>query len=195
MLLSNLLKLSYDIKNQWRTIGLNLDEFVPQNMFDIMLAAYLANSDERNEQHILINKILNIDILKDENTLDKFGDDHISNLVVLNFKLKEELKNILVESKNIDLFNQVEIPLSSILFQMENQGFNLDINSLQNFSKKLKLEISGIKKVIFGISGKEFNISSPKQLGEVLFLDLGLEKMLKKPKQVNFQHLNRIFKD
>ena len=93
-----MLKLSYDIKNQWRTIGLNLDGFVPQNMFDIMLAAYLANSDERNEQHILINKILNIDILKDENTLDKFGDDHISNLVVLNFKLKEELINILGQS-------------------------------------------------------------------------------------------------
>ena len=199
LLLSNLLKLSYDIKNQWRTIGLNLDGFVPQNMFDIMLAAYLANSDERNEQHILINKILNIDILKDENTLDKFGDDHISNLVVLNFKLKEELINILVESKNIDLFNQVEIPLASILFQMENQGFNLDINSLQNFSKKLKLEISGIKKVIFDISGKEFNISSPKQLGEVLFLDLGLEKNAKKTKTGQFstseQNLQRLKKN
>ena len=107
--------------------------------------------------------------------------------------------NILVESKNIDLFNQVEIPLASILFQMENQGFNLDINTLQNFSKKLKLEISGIKKVIFGISGKEFNISSPKQLGEVLFLDLGLEKNAKKTKTGQFstseQNLQRLKKN
>ena len=81
---------------------------------------------------------------------------------------------------------------------MENQGFNLDINSLQNFSKKLKLEISGIKKVIFDISGKEFNISSPKQLGEVLFLDLGLEKNAKKTKTGQFstseQNLQRLKK-
>ena len=90
------------------------------------------------------------------------------------------------------------MPLSSILFQMENQGFNLDINSLQNFSKKLKSEISGIKKVIFGISRKEFNISSPKQLGEVLFLDLGLEKNAKKTNTGQFstseQNLQRLKK-
>ena len=199
LFVSNLLKLSYDLKNQWRTIGLNLDEFVPQNMFDIMLASYLANSDERNEQHILINKILNIDLLKDEKTLDKHGDDHISNLVVLNFKLREELIKILDKSENIDLLNQVEIPLTSILFKMENQGFNLDINSLKNFSKKLITEVDGIKKIIFDISGKEFNISSPKQLGEVLFLDLGLEKNAKKTKTGQFstseQNLQRLKKN
>jgi len=199
LFVSNLLKLSYDFKNQWRTIGLNLDEFVPQNMFDIMLAAYLANSDERNEQHILINKILNIDLLKDENTLDKQGDNHISNLVVLNFKLREELIKILDKSENIDLLNQLEIPLTSILFKMENQGFNLDINSLQNFSKKLIIEVDEIKKIIFDISGKEFNISSPKQLGEVLFLDLGLEKNAKKTKTGQFstseQNLQRLKKN
>ncbi|MBH76495.1 MAG: DNA polymerase I [Flavobacteriales bacterium] len=199
LFVSNLLKLSYDFKNQWRTIGLNLDEFVPQNMFDIMLAAYLANSDERNEQYILINKILNIDLLKDENTLDKQGDNHISNLVVLNFKLREELIKILDKSENIDLLNQLEIPLTSILFKMENQGFNLDINSLQNFSKKLIIEVDEIKKIIFDISGKEFNISSPKQLGEVLFLDLGLEKNAKKTKTGQFstseQNLQRLKKN
>ena len=199
LFVSNLLKLSYDLKNQWRTIGLNLDEFVPQNMFDIMLASYLANSDERNEQHILINKILNIDLLKDEKTFDKHGDDHISNLVVLNFKLREELIKILDKSENIDLLNQVEIPLTSILFKMENQGFNLDINSLKNFSKKLITEVDGIKKIIFDISGKEFNISSPKQLGEVLFLDLGLEKNAKKTKTGQFstseQNLQRLKKN
>ena len=73
----------------------------------------------------------------------------------------------------------------SVLFQMEQAGFNLDRETLANFSNKLKSEIDNISR-IFKIAGKDFNISSPKQLGDVLFVDLNLDKNAKKTKTGQF---------
>ena len=63
-------------------------------MFDLMLAAYLTNPDERNEYNILTKRILNIDLYSDEKNYDQ-NDVYLSNVVVLNFKLQEELTKIL----------------------------------------------------------------------------------------------------
>ena len=191
----NVEKICYDMKNFWNTIGMKFDSIVNPNMFDLMLAAYISNPDERNSHEILIKRILNIDLYIDQKNYHS-KDEYLSNLVILNFKLKEEQLKSLNSSNTLDIFKEIEIPLTFILFKMEKEGFNLNQETLSTFSKKLKSEIATIKENIFSISGKEFNVSSPKQLGEILFLDLNLDKNAKKTKTGQFstseQNLQRL---
>jgi len=193
----NVEKISFDIKNIFKIIDTQLDYTIYQNAFDIMLAAYLSNPDERNQHDILIRRILNIELSSEEKNYKK-TDDYLSNLVVLNFKLQEELTKTLKTSKVFMLFKEIEIPLLFVLLKMEEEGFNINEATLSLFSKKLKSEIEEIKSEIFKISEKEFNISSPKQLGEVLFIDLNLDKNAKKTKTGQFstseQNLQRLKK-
>ena len=69
-----------------------------------------------------------------------------------------------------DLFNSIEIlALLKVLSKMELEGINLDVHMLQNYSLELGEEILSLEKQIYKLSGEEFNISSPKRAGEVLF--------------------------
>ena len=150
-----------------------------------MLAAYIVNADERNENNTLIKRILKIDLDYDSKNYEDFKQFNF-NLTVLNLKLYNQLLISLKESGTVELFSEIETPLMSVLFQMEQAGFNLDRETLANFSNKLKSEIDNIRQDIFKIAGKEFNISSPKQLGDVLFVDLNLDKNAKKTKTGQF---------
>ena len=190
-------KVSFDIKNIFKILETQLDLTIYQNAFDIMLAAYLSNPDERNQHEILIKRILNIELYsEDKNYKTEVG--YLSNLVVLNFKLQDELIKNLKSSKTFTLFKDLETPLMFLLLKMEEEGFNINENTLSIFSKKLKSELNDIKTEIFKISEKEFNISSPKQLGEVLFVDLNLDRNAKKTKTGQFstseQNLQRLKK-
>ena len=193
----NIEKICYDIKNLWKVIDFKFKSIINPNMFDIMLAAYIINPDERNNHDVLIKRILNIDLYSNQTNYEEH-DDYLSNLTVLNFKLQETQINLLKTSNTFDVFKEIEMPLISILFKIESEGFKLNRETLSVFSKKLKSEITEIKEEVFSISGKEFNISSPKQLGEVLFLDLNLEKNAKKTKTGQFstseQNLQRLKK-
>ena len=141
--------------------------------------------DERNENNTLIKRILKIDLDYDSKNYEDFKQFNF-NLTVLNLKLYNQLLISLKESGTVELFSEIETPLMSVLFQMEQAGFNLDRETLANFSNKLKSEIDNIRLDIFKIAGKEFNISSPKQLGDVLFVDLNLDKNAKKTKTGQF---------
>ena len=195
LLTLNIRKIGFDIKSLFKKINFKFDYNISQNMFDLMLAAYLTNPDERNEYNILTKRILNIDLYSDEKNYDE-NDAYLSNVVVLNFKLQEELTKILNSSGTHHLFKEIEMPLMFVLFKMEEEGFKINEQTLLLFSKKIKSEIIEIKEKIFKIAGKEFNISSPKQLGEVLFLDLKLDKNAKKTKTGQFstseQNLQRL---
>ena len=190
-------KICYDVKSLWKVLGFNFESIVNPNMFDLMLAAYIVNPDERNSHNILIKRILHIDVQPDQKNYEE-QDSYLSNLVVLNFKIQEEQIKNLEASNTLDIFKEIEMPLIFILFKMEKEGFSLNRETLSNFSKKLKSEIAEIKEGIFNISGKEFNISSPKQLGDILFLDLKLDKNAKKTKTGQFstseQNLQRLKK-
>ena len=133
----------------------------------------------------MIKKILKIDLDYDSKNYEDFKQFNF-NLTVLNLKLYNQLLISLKESGTVELFSEIETPLMSVLFQMEQAGFNLDRETLANFSNKLKSEIDNIRLDIFKIAGKEFNISSPKQLGDVLFVDLNLDKNAKKTKTGQF---------
>jgi len=191
-------KICFDVKSFWKILNLDFDFNINQNLFDVLLASYIVNPDDRNDNNLLIKRILNIDLDSNIKHLEEL-DRYISNVTVLNFRLQPKLLEILKSSSTIELFRDIEMPLTFILFQMEKEGFNINNSTLSNFAQKIKSEIIEIKEKIFKISGKEFNISSPKQLGEILFVDLNLDKNAKKTKTGQFstseQNLQRLKKN
>lgn len=83
----------------------------------------------------------------------------------------EKIKNVSMER----LYNEVELPLIQVLAEMEIEGFKVDVNVLKQQGEEIDLTIENDKKDIFALSGHEFNINSPKQLGTVLFEELKLK--------------------
>ena len=144
-----------------------LDKFnvkISGNVFDLKLASYLI------------------------------GGSGVKNVQVENyFSLKQEFKNILESYNMSSLYNQIEIPLISVLFDMEKAGFKLDIDELNRLSEKYDAELQFLTKEIYELAGgQEFNINSPKQLGEVLFVQLGLTSKDNKKKSTGFEFLSQI---
>lgn len=92
-----------------------------------------------------------------------------------NFESAKKLIMSDLEKKELSsLYNDVELPLSKVLRAMEARGIKLDVEYLGELSRKFHTELTGLEKDIYGAAGKEFNINSPKQLGDVLYDDLGL---------------------
>ena len=87
-----------------------------------------------------------------------------------------------MKKNQLDLYEKIEIPLLKVLASMEIEGINLDTKFLNNLSAKTNQKLIKIQKDIFEISGEEFNISSPKQLGEILFEKMKVSKNPKKTK-------------
>lgn len=96
-------------------------------------------------------------------------------------RLEPLLKSKLTEEGLMDLFTSVELPLIEILGTMEHHGVTIDVDKLRDLSKELEVKLHNCEKQIYGLVGQEFNIQSPKQLGEILFNRLGLP-VIKKTK-------------
>ncbi len=86
----------------------------------------------------------------------------------------EKLYKQLILDKTLHLYNDIDRPLAFILYKMEREGVKIDASILQNLSSSMGDKIESIEQKIYNLAGKEFNIASPKQLGEVLFDDLKL---------------------
>jgi DNA polymerase I len=80
------------------------------------------------------------------------------------------------------LLNDIELPLTKVLAKMEREGIRLDVNALKEFSAELEKDISALEKTIIELAGTEFNIDSPKQLGDVLFDYMKIDTKAKKTK-------------
>ncbi len=88
--------------------------------------------------------------------------------------LSNKLRNLVKEAGMISLYDDIEMPLSFVLYSMEKEGVLVNRDDLQDFSEKLNDRIIELEKKIYDQAGAEFNINSPKQLGEVLFEKMGL---------------------
>jgi len=173
-------------------------------MFDVSVASYLLNSTQSKyniEKLIEDNLNINLDVyenIKQEETneneqLDLFSMSNIdgtSNTVVEEnkskfqyiygvfayaiFKLYGVLTEKLKETEQLELFNNIEMPLTEVLAEMQLNGIYVDKKELEEFGSQLKNRIEELIKEIHQLAGIEFNISSTKQLGEVLFEKLGL---------------------
>ena len=98
------------------------------------------------------------------------------------FQLREKLCDDLQQTGLLALYNNIEMPLVFVLADMEYEGVSIDCNELQSISSELKERIDIIEKEIYELAHQEFNISSPKQLGEVLFDKLKIDSNHKKTK-------------
>lgn len=98
----------------------------------------------------------------------------------------------LLEMELLPLYNEIEMPLSQVLFDMEMCGFKVDREELDNLEKKYRQEIIDIEEEIYSLAGGKFNIASPKQLSELLFDNLGLNISSNKKKSTSIEVLNEI---
>ena len=168
-------KISYDLKSDIKLLLQNKIS-VKSKVFDIQLSHYLINADASHNLINLSKKYLNIQIDKNSNELEN---SEISNLI---FQLHKPLYADLMKKNQLGLYEKIEIPLLKVLASMEIEGINLDTKFLNNLSAKTNQKLIKIQKDIFEISGEEFNISSPKQLGEILFEKMKVSKNPKKTK-------------
>jgi DNA polymerase-1 len=103
-------------------------------------------------------------------------------------QLKPFLDELLAKNpKAIELLNDVELPLARVLSKIECEGVNLDVAFLQDMSKTLETDSREVQQKIFEVAGQEFNVASPKQLGEILFEKLKLDPKAKKTKTGQYQ--------
>ena len=144
------------------------------DIFDIKLAHYLINPDISHDLINLSNNYLNVSVNK---KFEELKDYEVS---CLTYKLKNLLKSDLERFNQTKLYNEIEIPLLKTLAKMEIEGINLDVKFLKKLSERTTIEMEDITKEIYELAGEEFNISSPKQLGEVLFDKM---KIISNPKK------------
>jgi len=172
------------------------DAEVKGQFFDTMIAHYLLQPDQRHNMDYLARTYLNYDPVPIENLIGKKGKNQLSMRVIdletikeyaaedadVTWQLHEVFEPLLKETGTDRLFYETEMPLVPVLASMEAEGVKIDIPALETFSFQLKDEIEKMEKEIHKQAGIQFNISSPKQLGEVLFDRLQLSSKPKKTK-------------
>jgi len=153
-----------------------VDSDMRGKMFDTMLAHYLIEPEASHDLAILCNQYLGY-------TLSEGGtspSDAACERVDQALQLKEKLEAELEQRGHTKLMEDVEMPLARVLASMEYEGVTVDIPTLQAMSEDLRMESERVQAEIYALAGEQFNIGSPKQLGEILFDKM---KLLEKPKK------------
>lgn len=137
--------------------------------FDTLLAGYLCNpsSNDYSIERLLAEYSVTLPEIEGE------ANDIINKAVTLS-AVNNALSDILSKNDEIKLLREIEVPLAKVLASMEEEGFLADCEGLKAKGEELAERISEIEKEIFNLAGTEFNVNSPKQLGEILFVKLGL---------------------
>lgn len=156
--------------------------------FDTAIAAYLIDSSKANyEVFDLINRFLEKDIKSDCDELKAICSSYLT-------KLYEKLKERLHKEDMDELYYKVEHPLIYVLSSMESIGFKINKDKLEELRIKFKEQIEKTEKEIYELADEEFNVSSPKQLGKILFekLDLPVIKKTKTGYSTNQEVLEKL---
>ncbi|MBP5683637.1 MAG: DNA polymerase I [Bacilli bacterium] len=147
---------------------------IPNCSFDTMLAGYLLNYTVKDDIAYFANDInYQIPFNDKKLTESEIIDKSIESAKFI-YDTHDTLLDKLKESSIFDLYYNIELPLSTVLAKMELNGISIDKSILEDMKKDIKLKIDDISLKIYNLAGKEFNISSPKQLGEILFDELKL---------------------
>jgi DNA polymerase-1 len=166
-------------------------------IFDTMLAHYLINADMRHNMEVLAETYLNYAPVPIESLIGKKGKNQKSMRDIpleevveyaaedadITWQLKEKFVPMLEEIGATELYQNIELPLVSVLAAMEKQGIKLDKESLKKQSEEITKDLIQAEAKIKELSGvQDFNVASPKQLGEVLFDHMQLDAKAKKTK-------------
>ncbi len=165
--------------------------------YDTMLAHYLIEPEKRHGMDALALAYLSYEPMSIENLIGKKGakqgnmrevelnliKEYAAEDADITLQLKPFLdKQLTTNPKAVQLLHEVEMPLARVLSTIECEGVNLDVPFLQEMSKTLEADSKAVQEKIFAAAGQEFNIASPKQLGEILFEKLKLDPKAKKTK-------------
>lgn len=140
------------------------DESISEgNVFDVMLAEYVLNPTFRNFSY--------------EGIAERYDEEPSPQALFTIRRVQEES----IRNRELEfIYSSVEMPLCRVLYGMERDGFRIDMQLLDRFRSEYREKIAELQQQIYDVSGMEFNISSPKQLGTVLFEKLGLPVVKKK---------------
>lgn len=167
---------------------------VQGELFDTMIAHYLIQPDMRHGMDLLAESYLSYKPISIETLIGKKGKKQVSMRSLepeqiveyaaedadITYQLKQKFIEPINDSHLKKIFYDIEMPLTKVLMDMEREGINLDVGALNSFSEELGKEIDTLTKEIIDLAGTDFNIDSPKQLGQVLFEVL---EVVEKPKK------------
>ena len=159
-----------------------------ESIFDISIAAYLLNPlqntydyDDIAREYLGMNVPAFDEIFPKTKKSETPSDEIPENILkygcynaYVAYKAKDALTEKLKETEMLDIYNNVEIPLTYALYDMEQAGIMVAGDKLKEYGERLKTGIDALEKDIFAEAGLEFNIKSPKQLGEILFGEMQL---------------------
>ena len=170
-------KVGHNIKSSLLVLR-KYDVDICGEVFDTMIAHYLIEPEAAHDLQVLCSQFLNYELLADPDSKNK---NQVCERIDKIFQLREPLQKEIEQRGHIKLMNEIEMPLVKVLGAMEFEGVKVDIKSLNKMSEELREETEKVQRNIFELAGVEFNIGSPKQLGEVLFekMKLGGEKIKK----------------
>ncbi len=189
----SILKIGQNIKYDMEVLA-NYGVELAGEMFDTMLAHYLLQPEQRHNMDDMAEtylgyRTIHIDELigpkgKGQKSMRDLPPEEVYEYAAedadVTLKLKNLLEPKLKESGVWQLFSEVEMPLVRVLASMERNGVRLDTDSLKETSQILTARMNDIEKEIYQLAGEEFNIASPRQVGEILF---GKMKIVEKPKK------------
>ena len=181
--------IKFDIKVLYK-----YDIIVSGPLYDTMVAHYLINPDMRHNLNTLSESYLNYSPISIESLIGKKGKNQksmrdidineVTNYASEDADLSLQLKQIFdteLESNGVkSIFYEIEIPIINVLSSMEKEGINIDSSYLNKLEKEFEKDLNKLKKEIYNQSDEEFNLNSPKQLGDILFDKL---KLVSKPKK------------
>lgn len=157
----NTLKVCYGVKNLKHILkdhGIRLSG----EIFDVELAHYLIDPEARHYLDFIASSM-------SSTVLDESSADYPCQAATTLWSLYEPMKSRLIENDMYALYKEVELPLTDVLVDMEDEGVRIDVDALKQYSNDLSLQLAEIEKEIYNLAGCEFNIASPKQLGEILY--------------------------
>ena len=152
-------------------------------IFDLQIAHYLIQPETKHELDRLVAGYLGCQLSGNVGELQTQAVERVSSFVQLYPLLRKELQ----DNSLITLFERVEMPLVPVLAEMERVGVKVDVPTLQQNSETMNTELRDIEKQIYDCAGMQFNIGSPKQLGEILFEKLRIIENAKLTKSKQYQ--------
>lgn len=189
----SILKIGQNIKYDMEVLA-NYGVELAGEMFDTMLAHYLLQPEQRHNMDDMAETYLGYRTIHIDELIGPKGKgqksmrdlppaevyEYAAEDADVTLKLKNLLEPKLKESGVWQLFSEVEMPLVRVLASMERNGVRLDTDSLKETSQILTARMNDIEQEIYRLAGEEFNIASPRQVGEILF---GKMKIVEKPKK------------
>lgn len=192
---NTILKIGQNIKYDMQVLA-KYDCHITLPIFDTMLAHYMFQPEQKHGMDFLAETFLNYKPIATEQLIGPKGKNQKSMRDIpiekvaeycnedtdVTFQFKQVFAPEIIKSKTENVFENIDTPLIPILCKMEREGVNINTDFLKSYSLELQENLAQTENKIYNLAGENFNIGSPKQLGEILFEKMKLDPKAKKTK-------------